>query len=413
VDDQTIDMSVGFDSTVASTHAAGPMTAPPPSATVPRSTVLPRLEMVGAEPRLVHGGQRRYEAVRRLGEGGMGEVIGVRDNDIGRDVALKRLRTDKMSPAVLARFAEEVRTVGSLEHPNIVPIHDVGVEENGDYYFVMKYVDGETLESIIDKLARGDRDTHARFGVERRVQIFMSLLEAVAFAHSKGIVHRDIKPANVMVGAYGEVVLMDWGIAKRVRGEEPLPAALPRAGAETLVSGEPQGRGALYKTRVGELIGTPAYMSPEQSRGEPIDERSDVYSLSLLFYELLTLEHPLASKTTLRDMLHAITSDAPKFAGVVSHPSQATVSIDLSWYLAKGLQKNAAARYQSVAEMIERLANRAEGNIPIQCPVTLMRRTTNIFARFIDRHWILACLFAVGSVAAMIATGAVLARAIL
>ena len=179
--------------------------------------------MDGAEPRLVLGAQRRYETIRRLGEGGFGEVVGARDNDIGREVAVKRLHPEMRSPAVLARFAEEVRTIGSLEHPNIIPIHDVGVQENGDYYFVMKYVAGETLESIIEKLAAGDRDTHARFGVERRVQIFTSLLEAVAFAHSKGILHRDIKPANVMVGAYGEVVLMDWGIAKRLRDPEPPP----------------------------------------------------------------------------------------------------------------------------------------------------------------------------------------------
>src|SRR5882672_11476956 len=95
------------------------------SVTLPRSTVLPRVEMVGAEPRLVHGGQRRYETVRRLGEGGFGEVLGARDNDIGREVAVKRLHPGMRSPAAVARFAEEVRTIGSLEHPNIIPIHDV------------------------------------------------------------------------------------------------------------------------------------------------------------------------------------------------------------------------------------------------------------------------------------------------
>src|SRR5262249_26554491 len=161
------------------------------------------------------------------------------------------------------RFVEEIRTIGRLEHPNIVPIHDVGVDERGDYYFVMKFVDGETLESIIDKLAAGDRAYHAKFGFERRVQIFLALLEAVRFAHTRGIVHRDIKPANVMVGAYGEVVLMDWGIAKSLHGDS-VPEETPRP----LVHASGSRRGTLFETQLGQLVGTPAYMSPEQARGE-------------------------------------------------------------------------------------------------------------------------------------------------
>jgi serine/threonine protein kinase len=395
--DKTLEASVGFDATVAQSNA--PTLASAPSAILPRSTVLPRFEMVGTEPRLVTKGQRRYETVRRLGEGGFGEVLGARDNDIGRDVAVKRLRPEMRTHSVLARFAEEVRTIGSLEHPNIVPIHDVGVEENGDYYFVMKYVDGVTLETIIEKLSAGDPETHARFGFERRVQIFAALLEAVAFAHSKGVIHRDIKPANVMIGAYGEVVLMDWGIAKRLHGEDGAPAALPTepraADGGTGGSEKPSPRGTLFRTRVGELIGTPAYMSPEQSRGDSIDERSDVYSLSVLFYELLSLRHPLASKQTLPEMLHAVSHEAFPLGPNMTHPHQTPVPPDLVWYLVKGLEKNPADRYQSVAEMITRLERRAEGDIPVQCPITFMKRGTNLWARFIDRHHVLAGVAAV------------------
>ncbi len=405
MDDQTIDASVALGATLPLNNT--PRAAQPPSVTLPRSTVLPRFEMDGAEPRLVLGGQRRYEPLRRLGEGGFGEVLGARDNDIGRQVAVKRLHPEMRSPAVLARFAEEVRTIGSLEHPNIVPIHDVGVEENGDYYFVMKYVAGETLESIIDKLAAGDADAHARFGVERRVQIFIALLEAVAFAHSKGILHRDIKPANVMVGAYGEVVLMDWGIAKRLREDSPpVPDVLRPEGPPA--SGKVEkgaSRGVLFQTRSGELIGTPAYMSPEQSRGEPIDERSDVYALSILLYELLTLGHPLADKTTLPSMLHAISHEPTPLAGMVNHPHQPAVSMDLSWFLRKGLAKNPADRYASVAEMVTRLERRAEGIIPIQCHITFMKRMSNGLGRFIDRHPVLATLMMVAGVLALVAAG--------
>jgi serine/threonine-protein kinase len=408
LEDPTIDASLGLAATMTPSDLAASQAQ---STTLPRSTVLPRFEMVGTEPRLVQGGQRRYETVRRLGEGGFGEVLGARDNDIGREVAVKRLHPGMRSPAVLARFAEEVRTIGSLEHPNIVPIHDVGVEENGDYYFVMKYVAGETLESIIERLDAGDRDVHARFGVERRVQIFMALLEAVAFAHSKGIVHRDIKPANVMVGAYGEVVLMDWGIAKRLR--DPEPAAISAPAKRTPAPGEVErgeSRGALFQTRTGELIGTPAYMSPEQSRGEPIDERSDVYSLCVLFYELLTLRHPLAEKKTLPEMLHAIAHEPARMAGAVSHPHQPSVPMDLTWFLRKGLAKNPSERYASVADMIVRLERRADGIIPIQCHITFMKRMSNALGRFIDRHAVLTTLLMVASLAVAVAAGARLFR---
>jgi serine/threonine protein kinase len=417
VDDQTLDVSVGFDATVATTDQPGPkppvpLPGPPslaPSSSLPRSTVLPRFEMVGTEARLVMNGQRRYETTRHLGAGSFGEVMSARDNDIGREVAVKRLRPQMRSPGVVARFAEEVRTVGSLEHPNIVPIHDVGVEENGDYYFVMKYVAGETLETVVAKLAAGDPEAHARFGFERRIQIFVALLEAVAFAHSKGVVHRDIKPANVMVGAYGEVMLMDWGIAKRLRDGGVVQPALPldassagSTGAPALAKGS---RGALFQTRVGEVIGTPAYMSPEQSRGEAIDERSDVYSLSVLFYELLTLCHPLAGKTTLTEMLEAISAEPAPLAGMMKHPHQPNVSMDLTWFLRKGMEKKASDRYQSVTEMITRLERRAEGIIPVQCPITLARRVTNLWARFIDRHAFVATLLMFATVVAIIGTG--------
>jgi serine/threonine-protein kinase len=388
MDDATIaDHPLALDATVASVGnpPVGPMSAPSSAATTTlvRTTVLPRVEMHGPEPRLVVDNRRRFEAVRKLGEGGLGEVTGARDNDIGREVAVKRLRAEVKSPAAALRFAEEVRTIGRLEHPNIIPIHDVGVDEHGDYYFVMKYVDGETLESIIDKLAAGDSTYHARYSFERRVQIFQGVLEAVAFAHSKGIVHRDIKPANVMIGAYGEVVLMDWGIAKNTRGEvaPSIGGPMPTHTLSTHAR-----RGTLFETRVGELVGTPAYMSPEQARGAAIDERSDIYALSLLFHELLCLKHPLADKRTIEEMLHAVQHEPVPMAGLVSHPHQPLPPQELGWFVHKGLSKDPAHRYQSVDEMLDRLARRAEGTFPIQCPVTFSKRIVGGVTKFIDRH---------------------------
>src|SRR5262249_60463772 len=162
------------------------------------------------------------------------EVVLVNDRDIERQVALKRLLPELQDPALLARFVDEIRIVGRLEHPNIVPIHDVGVDELGRYYFVMKYVEGETLESIIEKLAAGDPAYVRTYSYERRIEIFLGLLHALEYAHSHGVVHRDVKPANVMVGRYGEVVLMDWGIAKPLASKRD-PAA---AASGVLTAGE-------------------------------------------------------------------------------------------------------------------------------------------------------------------------------
>jgi serine/threonine-protein kinase len=390
--------SFGLEATVASTDHPGVASAPRQSVTLPtRSTVLPRVEMVGATPRLVAQEKPRYERTRRLGEGGLGEVVGARDNDIGRDVAVKRLRPDVTSGATLARFVEEVRTIGRLEHPNIVPIHDVGVDERGEYYFVMKYVDGETLESVIDKLAAGDPDTHARYGFERRVQIMTALLDAVAFAHAKGIVHRDIKPANVMIGAYGEVVLMDWGIAKRLRGDDA-----PVEGSPVPHGHGAAKRGALFATVAGEIIGTPAYMSPEQARAEAVDERSDLYSLCVVFYELLCLRHPLANKQTLGEMLEGVKKETPPLAGLVHSPHQTPAPMDLSWFLRKGLAKAPGDRFASATEMLARLSDRAEGTCPVNCHVTFMRMMTVGATRFVDRHPLLASLLFFSGVLAAI-----------
>lgn len=358
--------------------------SPAPAATAEsgggvRGTVLPRMEIVGTTPTLVIQGKRRFEVVRKLGEGGLGEVIGAEDNDIGRKVALKKLRTDVKSDATLARFVEEIRTVGRLEHPNIIPIHDVGVDEAGDYYFVMKYVDGETLESVIEKLAAGDPDYHRRYSIERRVQLFMGVLEAVAFAHAQGVIHRDIKPANIMVGPFGEVVLMDWGIAKPLQGGLT-DAQLPR------FEGRKEGRKRLFETQVGAVIGTPAYMAPEQARGGAVDERTDIYALSVLLFELLTLEHYLAGRDSLDAMLQGVLNVNPPMAITVKSAYQPVVSPDLSWIIYGGLAKNPEHRYPSVTVMLERLQRRAEGEILVQCHLTAMKQATNVWGRFIDRH---------------------------
>ncbi|MFO0588642.1 MAG: serine/threonine-protein kinase [Polyangiaceae bacterium] len=351
-----------------------------PARSSARTTVLPRIEVNGAQAQIVFDGKERFEKLRLLGEGGLGEVVGALDHDIGRKVAIKRLHAHVKSPASLARFVDEIRTIGKLEHPNIIPIHDVGTDATGDLYFVMKYVDGETLESIIQKLADGDREYHRIYTFERRVEIFRALLEALAFAHDKGIVHRDIKPANVMIGRYGEVLLMDWGVAKSLTSPG---VELPFTDVSAPATMRSTARA--FETQVGSIVGTPFYMSPEQAAGKPADARSDIYSVCLLFYELLYLRHPLTSKTTLDEVLTAVRTEPIDVFDRVS-PHQPPVPVELMWFLKRGLEKDPSSRRASVREMIDVLERRADGDICVDCPVTLAKGVTMKSARLIDKH---------------------------
>jgi eukaryotic-like serine/threonine-protein kinase len=366
--------------TVAAPSANAPTHVPSTTLTATtRPAVLPRAS--GAQ--LPEETGERYAKKRVLGAGGMGEVVLAEDRDIGRNVAMKYLSAAH-DPSALARFVDEIRIVGSLEHPNIVPIHDVGVDDSSRYYFVMKHVEGETLEAIIEKLQAGDPKYAEKYTFTVRAEIFMALLRALQFAHANGYVHRDIKPANVMVGRFGEVMLMDWGVAKRTKAPEESGGDVAATDDTTKSIHE-----RLFTTRRGAIVGTPAYMSPEQARGEveKIDERSDVYCASVLFYELMTLCHYLGDQTTLPGLLAAIQTQPPPTAHhPLVHPAQGVAPAEYLHYAFRGLQKDPAARFQSVNDMIDLLQATLDGRVKVQCPVTFTKRFTRELGRFVDRH---------------------------
>ena len=378
--------TVAVEDSLAGKTGPGTVSGLPSTSVGARTTVLPRLDLAGPEPKIVPEHRPRFETVTVLGAGGVGEVALVKDNDIERQVALKRLLPEMTSPAMLARFAEEIRTIGQLEHPNIPPIHDVGVDDQGRLFYVMKYVDGETLESIIAKLDAGDAEYQRRFTFERRVQVFLGLLRAVQYAHARGIIHRDIKPANVMVGRFGEVMLMDWGLARPLNGSRSVPSS-PEEDPARGPSRGPDKASARLRTRHGALLGTPMYMSPEQARGasDTLDQRSDLYSLCVLFHEFLTLNHYLAGKSTLEATLLGVIEETPTFAAWQLHPHQSRVPAELAHFLKFGLEKDPSERFQDVDTMIARLQANAEGLYDVRCAMTVGKRIAGEFQRFVNR----------------------------
>jgi len=217
-----------------------------------------RLQAVGDGPDL---SGTRYEAIDLVGRGGMGVVYQARDHELQRDVALKVLGTHGLTPALVDRMTREARVLAALEHPGIVPIHDVGTLPDGRVFYTMKLVRGTRLDQFLAM----DRPLPERLRVLQRV------CEAVGFAHARGVIHRDLKPENVMVGEFGEVLVMDWGVAK-IRG-------IPEPAAEH--SSPSHHHGEL--TDPGTGLGTPGYMAPEQAvSADRADERADVYALGAL-----------------------------------------------------------------------------------------------------------------------------------
>ncbi len=239
---------------------------------------------------------RRYDIACLVAQGGMGAVLDARDGAMERKVAMK-VMLDPGDPEALARFIAEARITGQLEHPNIVPIHDIGVDENGHAFYTMKFVRGVTLADVFHGLVTGDAATVEKYPLPVLLTVFQKVCDALAFAHSRGVIHRDLKPANIMLGDYGEVLVMDWGLAKLV-DTAPASAATPASALHSSIirPGLPQEGHSFGSTLTGSIMGTPQYMAPEQARGEieSLDARTDLYSLGAILFELLHLRPPFS-----------------------------------------------------------------------------------------------------------------------
>jgi serine/threonine protein kinase len=307
---------------------------------------------------------RRYEHIRLLGRGGMGVVDQVWDHDLMRKLAVKRLHPDRADRGMsLRQFLWEARVTAYLDHPNIVPVHDLGLDANGDLYFTMKFVHGTSLDEMLGALARLEQAQAA--GVEptpvddiitaehrtpvRRVRLFLDLCQAIAYAHERGVLHRDLKPANVMLGQYGEVLIMDWGLAYPLAGPagEGLRELLPHQ---------------LWDHKPNRPSGTPRYMSPEQIAGRELDERSDIYSLGVILYELLTLRSPYSATEFTKLLLQVSDGEVQPLT------KRANIPDALIQVVNRAMAKLPDQRYATVRELTDDIEAVLDGFAPVREP---------------------------------------------
>ena len=238
--------------------------------------------------------ESKYEVIREVAKGGMGNIYYVYDKDIKRYTVLKTiLPTYKDDLDIIKRFIYEARITGELEHPNIIPLHDFGFLPGHGIYFSMSYLTGESLFDIIMKLKARDSDYCAKYDFFTLIRIFRKICDAVAFAHSKNIIHRDIKPENIMVGRFGEVILMDWGLAKRLGESSGVNPPEKEKIADSFASPA--------ATQLGQIKGTPVYLSPEQSNGDStmIDKSTDIFLLGSTLYHMFTYIAPFEAENVI------------------------------------------------------------------------------------------------------------------
>ena len=332
----------------------------------------------------------RYQLMQQHAVGGIGKVWLARDTDLGRDVALKEIRPDRAgNTQICLRFQGEARITGQLEHPGIVPVYELvrGTRDRGPFY-TMRFIHGRTLSEACKQYhSRLTAGTAQRLEMHELLGALVSVCQAVAYAHSRSVIHRDLKGSNVVLGDFGEVVVLDWGLAKLVDRAEDTSATPP----VTLPQEEHR-----EETQVGQLLGTPAYMSPEQAEGrfDRIDRRSDVYGLGAILYEILTGRPPFTGAHS-GEIVHQVIHDvplAPRSLAVSTPPALQAACL-------KALAKKPNERYASASELAQEL-QRFLADEPVRAYKEPARTR---FARWTRRHRVLTSCVAALLMAAVVA----------
>ena len=325
----------------------------------------------------------KYKFIRSVGFGGMKAVIQVKDRDTTRNVAMAIIPDAADRPqSDINRFVQEARITARLEHPNIVPVHDIGVDTNGAPYFTMKLLRGRTLSAILRKLREDDYKTLKEFDLTRLLRIYVKILNGVVFAHSKKIIHLDLKPDNIHVGDFGEVLILDWGLARFIGAAEDIDdnydgemITFPGTGASSHI------------TLDGVTKGTPGYMAPEQAAGKNHlkDERTDIYALGGILYAILTFESPLSGRPVNEIIVQTIHGNIG-FPDAENQKRQLPAALQA--VVLKAMSRNPEERYQSVDELREDIFAFLGGYAPKAEDASSLKKTY----LFVNRNW-LATLF--------------------
>ncbi|MFN3199807.1 MAG: SUMF1/EgtB/PvdO family nonheme iron enzyme [Bradymonadia bacterium] len=309
---------------------------------------------------------RRYTVTEELGRGGAGVVMAADDRLMGRQVAVKILSAAEAPTRMKARFFAEAQTTAQLEHPSVVPVYEIGTCDDGRPYFAMERVRGRSLKELLEALNGGDAALQAEFTRFRMLQLFSQVCLGVDYAHAKGVIHRDLKPDNIMIGDFGEALVMDWGIAKILdEGNLPLVHGEAEPFSPTLTPATPISlTGDSAQTQAGAIFGTPGYMAPEQATGDVslVDRRTDVWALGAVLYEILTGSSPHAGATPLAILMATVRQPVvpPR-----QRAPEREVPPDLEEICLRALQREREARYPTARALyddIERYLNGAREN---------------------------------------------------
>jgi len=317
-----------------------------------------------------------YQILQEIGRGGMGLVLRGRDEALKRDVAVKIIRPGANPNAVQRmRFIKEAQITGQLEHPGIAPVHYLGWDEDGSEFFSMKLVSGQPLDKLLKAWHAGDKAVRREFPLSRLAHIFERVCETVGFAHSHGVIHRDLKPSNVMIGTFGEVWVLDWGLAKVVGVSET--HAKPRPVREH--AGDTPLEAGADMTLDGTVMGTPEYMAPEQATGDELDEGADIFGLGALLYEILCGQAPYAGKTVMDIVNNAARG---KFVPLLRTPGGKRTPRGLAAITEKCMKRRRDRRYENVAELLFDLRAYADGEPLLAMPDSFL----DTLRRFAKRH---------------------------